>query len=357
MSEDHEVRSTVGLVIRDPALVLGILASVFLFFSMLLFPVFGILVGLFTPLPLLYFYYQRGRTIGLVMIGLATLVVGIIFFMDSNLAGGLMFLGYGLLVVVMAESLRFSLPPEKVIGYPAAALLGLGLAVLIVSSTFHGQSPWAYGQNVIKTHIEETFRIYQDILTAAQQSRAPLESDQAEDRSGITGEDEGRKIEAEFPSAAPDEEFGKLASLFVRIFPGLMIIGVLLLAWINFMAVRWLLAWKGVLPHHLADLKKWKAPEVLIWGVILFGFCVILPIEASRSIGLNGLMVLALIYFFAGLSVVAYWFDLKAVPRFFRVITYMIIALQQYLGLIIVGLGLFDLWFDFRRLKKAQSNS
>ncbi|MBW2140192.1 MAG: DUF2232 domain-containing protein, partial [Deltaproteobacteria bacterium] len=248
-----------------------------------------------------------------------------------------------------------SLPPEKVIGYPAAALLGMGLAVLIMSGLFNSQSPWAYGRSVIKSQVEESFQIYQEVLNAAQRGGAPLKKDQEPVSSGLNDNMETREGETQPPSAPLDDYIKQLTRLFIVIFPGLTVIGTILVTWINFMAGRLFLARSETLPSHLADLKKWKAPETLVWVVIAFGICVVLPFDTVRNIGINGLLVLSLIYFFAGLSVVSYYFDRKAVPRFFRILTYFFIALQQYLGLVVVGLGLFDLWFDFRKLKKAQS--
>jgi hypothetical protein len=40
------------------------------------------------------------------------------------------------------------------------------------------------------------------------------------------------------------------------------------------------------------------------------------------------------------------------VPRFLRGITYVLIVFQQIFTLLVVGLGLFDLWGNFRRLGK-----
>jgi hypothetical protein len=37
---------------------------------------------------------------------------------------------------------------------------------------------------------------------------------------------------------------------------------------------------------------------------------------------------------------------------FLRGLSYALIALEQFLILAVAGLGLFDLWVDFRRLKK-----
>jgi hypothetical protein len=40
------------------------------------------------------------------------------------------------------------------------------------------------------------------------------------------------------------------------------------------------------------------------------------------------------------------------VPRFLSGLTYVLIIFQQIFTLLVVGVGLFDLWGDFRRLGK-----
>ena len=53
-----------------------------------------------------------------------------------------------------------------------------------------------------------------------------------------------------------------------------------------------------------------------------------------------------------GLAIVAYFFHKNNVPRFLRSATYILIIFQQIFALLVAALGLFDLWGDFRRLKK-----
>lgn len=356
MGEGQNIRSAVGIVLRDPVLVGGTIAPIALFLAILLLPVFGVIVSLLTPLPLLYFYYSRGRHIGLVMIALATLLTGIILSMGFGLAGTAFFLGYCLLAAVMAESFARRLTPLKIVGYPCAAILGFGLIVLTIMSFSNSQNPWDYGRNMIKGYVQVTFELYQELTEEMQRNHAS--PDRVEETVSVTPEGQAKPAAGDTgPDQASMETPGleQLTGIFVFIFPGLIIMGALLLAWFNFMAARIVLARKESLPDYLADLKKWKVPDNLIWFAIGFGFLAILPVSPLRGIGVNGLMVLSQVYFFAGLCVVAFWFDVKTVPVVLRVLTYSLVAVQQYLGLIVIGLGLFDLWFDFRKLKKADA--
>jgi hypothetical protein len=54
--------------------------------------------------------------------------------------------------------------------------------------------------------------------------------------------------------------------------------------------------------------------------------------------------------------VIAYYFHKNNVPRFLRGVTYVLIAFEQIFTLVVVGVGLFDLWGDFRRLGKNKLN-
>jgi uncharacterized protein YybS (DUF2232 family) len=67
---------------------------------------------------------------------------------------------------------------------------------------------------------------------------------------------------------------------------------------------------------------------------------------------LNLILLLAACYFAQGLAVIAFFFHKNHVPRFLRGITYVLIVFQQIFTLLVVGLGLFDLWGNFRRLGK-----
>jgi hypothetical protein len=69
-------------------------------------------------------------------------------------------------------------------------------------------------------------------------------------------------------------------------------------------------------------------------------------------VAMNVMMVLGTIYLFQGLSISAYYFQRWRLPGFFRGALYGFFFLQQFATLGVMLLGLFDLWFDFRRLSR-----
>jgi uncharacterized protein YybS (DUF2232 family) len=107
--------------------------------------------------------------------------------------------------------------------------------------------------------------------------------------------------------------------------------------------------------HWLAveNLREWKGPESLVWALIVCGFVLFIPgMEFAQPFAINVLLILGACYFAQGLAVVAYFFHKNNVPRFLRGLTYILIVFQQIFTLVVAGLGLFDLWGDFRRLGK-----
>jgi uncharacterized protein YybS (DUF2232 family) len=62
------------------------------------------------------------------------------------------------------------------------------------------------------------------------------------------------------------------------------------------------------------------------------------------------------IYFFQGIAIVSFYFEKKRFPKILRGILYGLIALQQLVLLLVIAAGLFDVWIDFRRMKKGTEN-
>ena len=90
--------------------------------------------------------------------------------------------------------------------------------------------------------------------------------------------------------------------------------------------------------------------------LIACGFALFIPdLGLLRIVALNLLLVIGAFYFAQGLAVIGFFFHKNNVPRFLRGLTYVLIVFQQIFTLLVVGLGLFDLWGDFRRLSKNKA--
>ena len=65
---------------------------------------------------------------------------------------------------------------------------------------------------------------------------------------------------------------------------------------------------KGIGFPDFGILNRWKSPELLIWFAIGAGALMLIPEKAMKVIGINGILILAVIYFFQGIAIVCVLF-------------------------------------------------
>jgi uncharacterized protein YybS (DUF2232 family) len=163
-----------------------------------------------------------------------------------------------------------------------------------------------------------------------------------------------------FPKDSLDllkERIPQVVQTTLQFLPGLLFVGLALTVLVNIVFLcrrfparraQWLSA---------ENFREWKGPEPMVWGLIACGFVLFIPgFQFLRIFAFNILLVIGATYFIQGLAIIAYFFHKNNVPRFLRGLTYVLIAFEQIFTLLVVGLGLFDLWGDFRRLGKNNLN-
>ena len=143
----------------------------------------------------------------------------------------------------------------------------------------------------------------------------------------------------------------RLKYLIQYMLPALVITNTGLVAWLNLLLARQLLViWDWGKPEP--PLYHWSTPDWLIFPVLAAGFLLLVPVSLVRMVSLNVLVVLCLLYFCQGVAVVTTWLLRYRVPRPFRWIGYFIMFMHP-LFLLVIIIGLADVWLDFRRLHQA----
>jgi len=153
------------------------------------------------------------------------------------------------------------------------------------------------------------------------------------------------------------DQAGPIAALLTRIFPAMFLVGAGLFIWLNIFAARRLFQKYGLPYPEFGDLTRWKAPDKMVWLLIGAGGMLLVEAGAVKYTGINLLIICLFVYLCAGFSVIGYFFKVKRIPLFFKVLFYVLIIIQQYLLLLVMALGLFDLWADFRKLIKPAQDS
>jgi uncharacterized protein YybS (DUF2232 family) len=271
--------------------------------------IFGSISSLLIPLPLLFYYSKLGRFRGIlilaVSLGIAMLTLRLLDYHP----------------VVLHLFLLGSLGP---ILYSVMILFILGLLVLVYYSTTRWEGPL----HVIESYISATVR--ENIDAYAQMGGA---SDQIE---------------------LLKRHSEQIARVFFGLFPSILSVGTLFFVWFNIMAGKVLFVKNEMWYPNFGDLSRWKLRDRYVWLVIIPGLLVLLPVGEVKIVGLNVLIIMLFLYLFQGLSIINFYFNTKQVPTFIRAIGYFLIFAQQFVLLLVVGLGLIDVWVDFRKLQKAE---
>lgn len=290
-------------------------------------PLLGMLVGPFVPLPFLFYQYKLGRRWGIWVLVAATTLASIIMGLDS-FAPILFVFGLGLLGVVLAEMLRMNVSVGKTVAITAGVVILIELTLAGLYSLFSDWEPLS----LVVGHIRESIKLTVDILG---DMGAPKEQVSAVSQS--------------------TEEYVKM---LLHLLPSLVLTSTFVVVWGNLLAARSLFRRRQLLYPSFGALNRWTANEYLIWLPIASGLALLVPnssiLWGVRTLGINGLIVAAAVYFFQGIAIVSYFFEKKNLPRPLRAILYGLVALHQPFLLIVVGLGLFDMWADFRKIRKAK---
>ncbi len=296
----------------------GVMVTLVIFSVSVFMPVLGFLFSMFIPLPVLYYRAKLGRRLGMI-VPLATIaVMGLIFggvTMDILFFSGLMFLGFS-----MSEMFEKKLSVEMTIAAACGTVLGAGLIGILIYSITSQTGIFALVSTYVATNLALSLELYEGI--------------------GI-------------PKETLDTISGSLDQIqyvLVRILPSLVVASTLFVAWTNLIAVRPIMARRGLYFPDFGRLNRWQAPDLLVWVLIGCGLIMLLPVTEIRLIGINGLLVLLTIYFIQGIAIVSFYFEKKKLSRAIRVVLYIMIAFQQLFLLAIICIGLFDMWINFRKI-------
>ncbi|MBN1365960.1 MAG: DUF2232 domain-containing protein [Syntrophaceae bacterium] len=225
----------------------------------------------------------------------------------------------GLAGIFMAQMTAKNYSVEKTIIYPALFIVGAVCFYFVYDAITLGINPWQMVKNFISTTITESVKFY---------SQLPLKAEEIK--------------------LIKDNETIIIIG-FIQIFPSMVIILSMLVVWLNLLLGRDYLQRAGIIYPGLAALNRWKAPDSIIWIFLISGALFFVPQKDINFFSLNIFLVVCFIYLLQGLAIVGFLFQHKNVPAFFRYLFYFLIAVQQFLMIPIMAIGLFDMWVDFRK--------
>ena len=308
-------------VLKDIAT--GIAITSILFAASIKSPVLGFFCTFLVPLPTFFYRSKFGRKIGIAVPGFT--IIAMIIILGGFTFDVFFFIELLLIGFVLSELIELKLSIEKTFIYACIVVLSSSILVVLFYSNITGIQVGSLVSTYIVKNLELTLELYKNM-------------------------------------GMPEENIHMISSsmesfqyVLIRIFPALVIASTLFIIWTSLMLAKPLLKTKNLFYPDFGQLNLWKTPEYLVWIAIACGILLLIPDRAVRLMGINGIIILMTIYFFQGMAIVSFYFAKKQFPRLLRFFLYSLIAIWQVILLIVVILGFFDIWFNFRKVEIKKS--
>jgi uncharacterized protein YybS (DUF2232 family) len=284
----------------------------------------AIFVNLFTPLPAAFGGMRYGPTTGGLIV---VCTFAIVLFTQGPVQGVMYLIQFGIPGALLPWLLIRGLAWDKSVLMVIGAMVGVSLVSLVLISSSAGESPLAMTNKLITDEISQTRTLLGEMFDEAE-----LPADQ---RREVT------------------EAVDNMAAFMLKAYPGIVITvgGLMVLSLVVLLA--FLARGKYRIPG--TPFPQWKAPEIFVWILIPSGFLVAFTEGGGATFGLNVLVILLPVYFVQGLAVIDCFFRRKAFSPVIRAIGYLLVTLVNPLPLLVTGIGVFDLWADFRKPRENKS--
>jgi hypothetical protein len=143
------------------------------------------------------------------------------------------------------------------------------------------------------------------------------------------------------------EQVAAMRSVMAVVYPAAYIIMAALMVLANAVLLRWYLALRDPGWLEGGEFEGLRWPFGLAVAFVLSGLAVAAP--PLRSAAYNVLLVLAFFFVLQGLAVVAFYANRLAGPPVLRAAVLVLVLVNPWAPQILALLGLFDIWFDFRK--------
>ncbi len=282
-------------------------------------PGLGVMLSLMTPAPLILLYLQHGKTAGLISVGAVVFLLAWMVGVEAAMGFAA---AYALVVILLAEGIRFQMPPEKTIGVAALSATVLSGALIWMALTGENQTPLEFFQSQLQISADE-------YLKALKESGTPED-------------------ELEFMKGVAE----KYTPMMARAMFGVLAVGSLITAALNYVLVRalWL---RFYADSYFEDSEpaNWVLPDQAVWGFIGSAAALFLGDGVLKLAGMNFFIVMLALYFFQGLAITSSILKAKRAHPAIAILVILLVFTQPLLMGLVIGLGLFDVWVDFRKIR------
>lgn len=303
---------------------LGAFAGYALYGTYAAFGFAAIVVNLFTPLPAAFV----GMRCGPASSGITVVLTLLMVLVTGSPFQALMYLvQFGIPGAMLPWLFSRNVAWDKATVIVIWGMIAASICGLLIAATVAGQSPLEMTNALVDKEVAQSSAIMQEMFAVAD-----LPADQRREVAlAVKG----------------------MAEFLQKTYPGIVIAvgGLMTLGLVFLLSV--LARGRYTVPGK--RFPEWKAPEQLVWVLIAAGFLVAFIKGPFATFALNLLVVLLPVYFLQGLAVIDCFFRRKAFSPIIRAIGFLLVTLINPLPMVVTGIGVFDLWADFRKPRTPES--
>lgn len=303
-------------------LLLAAFLSATFFLSPAMIPVAGMVLGYICPLPLIWVYLAHGRDNGRKTLIIALVMALGLAFLFSGIGMGITYIYHLGLAAGMGEAISRGKGRLAMIGWGILAGTLANIVLMLATAAYYGQAPLAFWNNY-----------WQQVLAMVAQ-----------------------QVQSGGADPVQMDNVTRLLQSLVALAPSVMLIMAALVCWLNLWALNRLAKRPGI-KWGYNSLTTWQAPEKLVWLFIALALIFWLAEGGLSWTALNLLLLTGTVYWFQGMAIANWWADGRNRPTWSRVIFLIVCFILPFLLFGVALMGLFDTWFNWRRLRKTAEQS
>ena len=251
-----------------------------------------------------------------------SLIFGVLWFLVGQDQALLFMAEYVVMALVLGEMIQGRYPGDWCIG--VSSLVSAGVSIILLVALLGNQETTVqdFFEKQIRAHFVQSIETFESV--------------------------EKNKAEIAELKAFVDKTVGGFASAY----PAFVFVGSLISAIANYALLR--IVWGRIYSSELfseGTFSEWICPENFIWGFIAASAAWFLGHGIIADVGLNLFIVVFVIYFAQGMSIMVHFLKARRVPIFLWLFLFIIIFAQPLFIGLIAGMGVFDIWADFRKIR------
>ena len=294
--------------------------STFFLVGIVLFLVFQFFVVILVPVPLTFLILRRGKIRGIIALLLLVGTISLVLRPETSIFF-YAFVVCGYVSFIFAELFERGISTEKIIFFTSVVTITLFLFFLGIYFVKTGHRVDQIIRHEISGSIGEVIALYEE---------KGMQSDH---------------------TAWLKDSSQQIKGALVKASPAILVVFFISVIFLDYLLLR---RWLQSLEFPVEDRRpfwQWVLSDYWVWLFILSGLVWYFKKPIPSWISLNFLIIISYLYLIQGVAILVYFFQKGRIPLFLRYLGLACIFLIPGSYIFLTCGGLFDTWFDFRKLR------